>query len=112
MPPPYAAGLRMVASVNRVKPFRGPLLSVLLVVTLVAAACGSESSTETSTSPAAPADTGATTSSESDTDAGSSPGAAAVTTIEVLDVVSGNATTIADTVTGDRPVLLWFWAPH
>ena len=33
-------------------------------------------------------------------------------TIEVLDVATGNATTLADTVTGDRAVLLWFYAPH
>lgn len=31
---------------------------------------------------------------------------------EVLDVATGNPTTLNDTVTGDRPVLLWFWAPH
>lgn len=31
---------------------------------------------------------------------------------EVLDVRTGQPTSISDTVTGDRPVLLWFWAPH
>lgn len=35
-----------------------------------------------------------------------------VRTLEVLDVKTGQPTTIADAVTGDRPVLLWFWAPH
>lgn len=35
-----------------------------------------------------------------------------VRTLEVLDVKTGEPTTIADAVTGDRPVLLWFWAPH
>ena len=35
-----------------------------------------------------------------------------VTMIEVLDVTDGSITTLADTVTGDRPVLVWFWAPH
>lgn len=31
---------------------------------------------------------------------------------EVLVVADGSVTTIAEAVTGDRPVLLWFWAPH
>lgn len=31
---------------------------------------------------------------------------------EVLDVASGNPTTLRDVVDGDRPVLLWFFAPH
>ena len=32
--------------------------------------------------------------------------------IEVLDVSTGNATSLAQAVDGDRPVLVWFWAPH
>ena len=35
-----------------------------------------------------------------------------VTMIEVLDVDDGSITTLADAVDGDRPVLVWFWAPH
>jgi len=31
---------------------------------------------------------------------------------EVLNVVDGSITTLRDEVDGDRPVLLWFWAPH
>ena len=32
--------------------------------------------------------------------------------IEVVSVFDGSVTTLRDSVTGDRPVLLWFWAPH
>ena len=32
--------------------------------------------------------------------------------VEVIDVDSGSITNLAAAVTGDRPVLLWFWAPH
>lgn len=31
---------------------------------------------------------------------------------EVLDVATGDATSLAQAVDGDRPVLIWFWAPH
>lgn len=32
--------------------------------------------------------------------------------IEVLSVVDGSISSIRSAVDGDRPVLLWFWAPH
>ncbi len=32
--------------------------------------------------------------------------------IEVLSVDDGSVSSLRDAVTGDRPVLLWFWAPH
>jgi hypothetical protein len=32
--------------------------------------------------------------------------------IEVLSVTSGEITSLRSVVTGDRPVLVWFWAPH
>lgn len=32
--------------------------------------------------------------------------------VEVLSVSDGSITTLRDAVDGDRPVLLWFWAPH
>lgn len=38
--------------------------------------------------------------------------AADVRDFEVLSVQDGSITTLRDTVDGDRPVLLWFWAPH
>lgn len=71
-------------------------------------------------------------SSSIDTDSGSSVGVGADSTIEdaadanlsaledaddardqqILDVNDGSITTLRDAVVGDRPVLIWFWAPH
>lgn len=31
---------------------------------------------------------------------------------EILDVSDGSISTLRGAVDGDRPVLLWFWAPH
>ena len=35
-----------------------------------------------------------------------------VSDIEVLSVDDGSVSSLRDAVAGDRPVLLWFWAPH
>jgi hypothetical protein len=32
--------------------------------------------------------------------------------IEVVSVYDGSITSLREVVTGDRPVLVWFWAPH
>ncbi len=32
--------------------------------------------------------------------------------IEVVSVYDGSITSLREVVAGDRPVLLWFWAPH
>lgn len=33
-------------------------------------------------------------------------------TTQILSIADGSITTLQQAVTGDRPVLLWFWAPH
>lgn len=33
-------------------------------------------------------------------------------TTELLNAADGSITTLSDVVTGDRPVLVWYWAPH
>ena len=35
-----------------------------------------------------------------------------VTTFEVLNVRDGSISSLSEVVTGDRPVLVWFWSPH
>ncbi|MDB9845848.1 hypothetical protein OAC41_03685 [Acidimicrobiales bacterium] len=35
-----------------------------------------------------------------------------VATTQLLDTVDGGIVQLSDVVTGDRPVLLWYWAPH
>ncbi len=86
--------------------------ALFALLALVASACGGGSSTDAG----APAEAGSTA-------ADSAAVAAAgnidilepnddVRLLEVLDVTNGEPTTLASTVDGDRPVLLWFWAPH
>lgn len=33
-------------------------------------------------------------------------------TTELLDATTGEITTLSDVADGDRPVLVWYWAPH
>ena len=35
-----------------------------------------------------------------------------ITTTQLLDTADGGIAQLSDVVTGDRPVLLWYWAPH
>ena len=79
--------------------------SLFVALSLTATACGGDSPAVTA-APAAGA--GGSTVADSDDLATNDD----VRLIEVLEVDTGEPTTLADTATGDRPVLLWFWAPH
>ena len=35
-----------------------------------------------------------------------------VATTQLLDTADGGIAQLSEVVTGDRPVLLWYWAPH
>lgn len=35
-----------------------------------------------------------------------------ISTTQLLDTADGGIAALGDVVTGDRPVLLWYWAPH
>ena len=60
---------------------------------------------------------GAATTEDSGTD-GTSSGSAAVAVsadvpdLEMIDVATGGSVRLVSLVTGDKPLLLWFWAPH
>ena len=94
--------------------------------TSATAAGGAESSPAT-----APAETGAAAESQAPAETGgdqpvsdqvsgedaSANGAAVavsadVPDLELIDVASGSNVRLASLVTGDKPLLLWFWAPH
>ena len=94
--------------------------------TSATAAGGAESSPAT-----APAETGAADESQAPAEPGgdqsgsdqasgegsSADGAAVavsddVPDLEMVDVASGSNVRLASLVTGDKPLLLWFWAPH
>ena len=113
----------------------------LIAVALAAGGCGGGSATEgadagsTSATAAggadsspttAPAEAGATTESQAPAepvsnqasgDGASANGTAVavsadVPDLEMVDVASGTGVRLASLVTGDKPLLLWFWAPH
>ena len=100
-------------------PARPKLVAIFGALLVVATACGSGTD---DTSTAAVTDGPANVSSGPDSPDAAAAAAVAniegltpsddVRLIEVLDVESGGVTTLADAVDGDRPVLLWFWAPH
>ena len=94
---------------------KATVVALFAALALVASACGSDGD-----DPGAAAATPA--SSAGDISRSDAAAAAAANTprlassddvrlIEVLDVRSGEIATLADTVDGDRPVLIWFWAP-
>ena len=114
----------------------------LIAVALAAGGCGGGSTTEEadaadgssvtaaggadSSPTTAPAEAGAATESQAPAEPGgdqsSGEGASAngtavavsadVPDLEMVDVSSGSNVRLASLVTGDKPLLLWFWAPH
>lgn len=80
---------------------------------VLAASCGGSGGATTAAAddPAA-AQAAAEAATAAEVNEGSLDTAAEYHAIEVLDVGDGSVTTLAGAVTGDRPVLVWFWAPH
>lgn len=107
--------------------WRAPTLAAVVALT----ACGAGEATTTETPIRAETSTTADVESQESAEAPStpdsatlSPGEAAernipllqtpedVWDVEVLSVADGSITTLREAVDGDRPILLWFWAPH
>lgn len=65
--------------------------TVLVAAALLGAACGGSSDRPEASPDAAPV---------------------SLPAVEVLDVATGAPTQFAELLPADRPVLLWFWAPH
>lgn len=87
------------------------LVGTLLTLAVLVVACGTGASDQTATAlPATEA------SASTAIDAASERAASLVTgpdlvSSELIDTASGQVTSVPDLVTGDRPVLLWYWAP-
>jgi len=92
----------------RVGPRRRAIAGALAVGALAIAGCG-RGSTGVSTGAGAP-----TQSSVSPTSGTPTPGVAngALPHVLVNDVGAGAKIDLASVATGDRPLLVWFWAPH
>jgi len=76
----------------------------LASLALFATACGGDAGPSSEESSAA---TAAATSNQAALQL-----TADVATTQLLDTVDGGIVQLSDVVTGDRPVLLWYWAPH
>ncbi len=75
------------------------ILGLTLVMAATAAGCGSGGETGGA---AAPPPAGS----------GSNQSAGVLPDLSVTDVESGSEVSLQSLVPADRPVLLWFWAPH
>jgi len=69
---------------------------------LLISACGDDAASDQARAAADP----------SREDARADPSGADVLAVEVLTVDNDDPSTLRAAVTGDRPVLLWFYAPH
>jgi hypothetical protein len=80
------------------------LLACAVIVALAAAACGADD-VATNAEPA---------STETDTAAPDAPASAAgdVPDLDMVSVYTGETVNLQSLVSGETPVLLWFWAPH
>jgi hypothetical protein len=85
-------------------PARTPVALLCVALAIVATACGSGSTSDTAA--------GSGVAAIAEANLGDLATSDDVRLIQVLEVDTGETTTLTDTVTGDRPVLLWFWAPH
>ena len=92
-----------MATVSVVHPPTRIAAVLVAALSLTATACGGDNPSEAATG----SDPTTVADDTGDLEVGDD-----IRLLEVLELDTGAPTTLADTVTGDRPVLLWFWAPH
>ncbi len=115
----------MTSTVNNLRPgvVRGfvnsrarPLVLVAFVVGMVAAGCGGSEAVDTVALAADNTPAGSEYSASVEAVAAANLEllrmADDARDVEVLDVGDGSIATLRNAVDGDRPVLVWFWAPH
>ncbi len=85
----------------------------------VLAACGGSAAVESGAAPEPASETivdaaesGASAENTAAANIPNLQSAEVVFDVEVLSVADGSVSSLRDVVTGDRPVLVWFWAPH
>ena len=89
------------------------LVVVLAVPAVVAAACGGgDESSQVSTAPAAPAADPAPAPQPAPAPAPAAAPGNDIPEVTVVNVVSGDSLVLSSLAPADRPILLWFWAPH
>ena len=80
--------------------WRRRLLAAVGALALFATACGGQSAEQAAAAEAAEANVSQVQISSD------------LSATELLDTRDGSVTSLDDVVTGDRAVLLWYWAPH
>jgi hypothetical protein len=103
----------MPLALTRIRQPRAQVLAAVFGLTL--AACGGSAQETTSTDAVDDAVGSSTSISAEDVAEANIPGLQTSDDpldIEVLAVADGSVSSLRAAVTGDRPVLLWFWAPH
>lgn len=81
------------------------LAVAVLAVAAAAAACAGTESAPVATAPADPPPAPESPPAET-------AGANDLPAVKVVDVVSGESLVLSSLAPADRPILLWFWAPH
>ena len=81
------------------------LLAVLAATALMTAACAGSEPSQVSAPPAAPPADPAPAPAPADP-------ANDLPAVTVVNVVSGESSVLSSLAPADRPILLWFWAPH
>ena len=88
-------------------PFKTRALMLPAAFLLLVAACGGSSGVETAVDAGTPS---AAATAETNLPLLQSADDARDT--QILSVADGSVSSLRDAADGDRPVLLWFWAPH
>ncbi|MEE9416413.1 MAG: hypothetical protein V3V01_14110 [Acidimicrobiales bacterium] len=90
---------------------RSRLITSALSAGLFLSACGGAGGEASTASPAAAA-ANADAAAQAEANIKTLESTGNVRTTEVLNLSDGSKSTLEQAVTGDRPVLLWYWAPH
>lgn len=89
------------------------LLTLIAVIALVAAACGSnDTATVTESNPGGTAEALAPDTRENPGGTAAPAGPGDMPAFEMTDVNTGQTVNLQSLVDGSSPLLLWFWAPH
>jgi hypothetical protein len=103
----------MPLGLTRIRPSRIQVLAAVFALTL--AACGGSNQETASTGGVDEVTSSSTGINAKDVAEANIPGLQTSDDpldVEVLSVADGSVSSLRAAVTGDRPVLLWFWAPH
>ncbi|WP_419925819.1 hypothetical protein [Candidatus Poriferisocius sp.] len=91
---------------------RTRLIALAIAVALGAAACGDSTAPPTAT-PATTAPTEAPAPAAESAPQTEAPAPASdLPSVDVVDLATGDTVNLAGFAPSDRPIVLWFWAPH